>query len=498
MLSTRKRRRGKQEIRMINKREKLQYAYVFALDLVTLFASVLLAWLITDGLLGRIVPYDISDWVQTICLVVVAFIMTFFFFNQRENIVTRTVGREFTLSIRFNVLMAAVYSCLMLLAKAEMLDSRYFAVAVPLVNALMMPLTHGLLKRYLVHSQNKSGMESLVGILSTVDHAPAVIAALRDDWSILIWGVLLVYAPAYMVSLTLDGVTVRANFDTFMDWIRRAALDEIYVDIPMDSGESFIPYLEEMESMGLTVHFRLKMLDRIEEVCCDETSAARLSRELGRCAGGNIVTMGTIELELRDMLLKRVMDIIGALVGCIISIPIIAIVAIPLKLESPGPLIFRQKRVGLNGRYFYIHKLRSMYVDAEARKQELMSRNEMSGLMFKMEDDPRITRVGRFIRRTSIDELPQFFDVLRGNMSLVGTRPPTVDEYKQYESHHKRRLSMKPGITGLWQISGRSNIENFEEVVKLDVQYIDHWSLWGDVKILLKTIVVVFAGRGAK
>lgn len=483
---------------MINKREKLQYAYVFALDLVTLFASVLLAWLITDGLLGRIVPYDISDWVQTICLVVVAFIMTFFFFNQRENIVTRTVGREFTLSIRFNVLMAAVYSCLMLLAKAEMLDSRYFAVAVPLVNALMMPLTHGLLKRYLVHSQNKSGMESLVGILSTVDHAPAVIAALRDDWSKRLCGVVLLDAPEEMVGQTLDGVTVRANFDTFMDWIRRAALDEIYVDIPMDSGESFIPYLEEMESMGLTVHFRLKMLDRIEEVCCDETSAARLSRELGRCAGGNIVTMGTIELELRDMLLKRVMDIIGALVGCIISIPIIAIVAIPLKLESPGPLIFRQKRVGLNGRYFYIHKLRSMYVDAEARKQELMSRNEMSGLMFKMEDDPRITRVGRFIRRTSIDELPQFFDVLRGNMSLVGTRPPTVDEYKQYESHHKRRLSMKPGITGLWQISGRSNIENFEEVVKLDVQYIDHWSLWGDVKILLKTIVVVFAGRGAK
>ena len=137
-------------------------------------------------------------------------------------------------------------------------------------------------------------------------------------------------------------------------------------------------------------------------------------------------------------------------------------------------------------------------MDAEARKKELMARNEMNGLMFKIEDDPRVTRVGKFIRRTSIDELPQFFDVLVGNMSLVGTRPPTVDEYKQYESHHKRRLSMKPGMTGLWQISGRSDIDNFEEVVKLDVQYIDNWSLWQDVKILLRTIVVVFAGRGAK
>ena len=150
---------------MINKREKLQYAYVFTLDLVTLFISVLLAWLITDGLLGRIVPYSISDWVQTICLVVVAFIMTFFFFNQRENIVTRSTGREFALSVRFNVLMAAVYSCLMLLAKAEMLDSRYFAVAVPLVNALMMPAAHMLLKQYLLRSQNRSGMESLAGVL---------------------------------------------------------------------------------------------------------------------------------------------------------------------------------------------------------------------------------------------------------------------------------------------------------------------------------------------
>ena len=266
----------------------------------------------------------------------------------------------------------------------------------------------------------------------------------------------------------------------------------------MDSGESFVPYLKEMESMGLTVHFRLPLLDRIEDVCCDETSTARLSRSLSRCAGGNVVTMGTVELKLRDQALKRMLDIVGSLVGCILSIPIIAIVAIPLKLESPGPLVFKQRRVGRNGRVFYIHKLRSMYVDAEERKKELMARNEMNGLMFKMQDDPRITKVGKFIRKTSIDELPQFFDVLRGDMSLVGTRPPTLDEYKQYESHHKRRLSMKPGITGLWQVSGRSNIEDFEEVVKLDTKYIDNWTIWQDIKILLKTVWVVFAGRGAE
>lgn len=483
---------------VITKREKMQYAYVFLTDLLALAVSVLLSWLITDGVFNVLVPYTARDWMQTLCTLVLAFIVTFFCFDQTENIVTRRPGAEIKLSLKFNLMLCVIYSALMLLTKATMLDSRYFAVTVPLINALLLPLAHGALKRLLLHFQRSWGMESLVGIVTTADRADRLISEIGKDWSRRIVGVTLLEATHEIVGTEIDGIAVKANFTDFMDWIRREALDEVYVDVPMDSGESFIPYLEEMESMGLTVHFRLPLLDRIEEACCDETSAARLSRTLGRCAGGNIVTMGTVELKLRDQIAKRCMDIAGGLVGCILSIPIIAIVAIPLKIESPGPLFFKQKRVGRNGRYFYIHKLRSMYMDAEERKKELMAQNEMNGLMFKMEDDPRVTKVGKFIRKTSIDELPQFFDVLRGDMSLVGTRPPTVDEYKQYESHHKRRLSMKPGITGLWQVSGRSNIEDFEEVVKLDVTYIDNWSLWNDIKILFKTVYVVFAGRGAK
>ena len=355
-----------------------------------------------------------------------------------------------------------------------------------------------MLKKLLTTTRKKNSMESLVGVVTTGEDAGAMVRELQRDWSKRLTGIALLEIPEEQIGGQIEGVDIKANYDTFMDWLRQAALDEVYVDIPMDSGDSFVPYLKEMESMGLTVHFRLPLLDRIEDVCCDETSTARLSRSLSRCAGGNVVTMGTVELKLRDQALKRMLDIVGSLVGCILSIPIIAIVAIPLKLESPGPLVFKQRRVGRNGRVFYIHKLRSMYVDAEERKKELMARNEMNGLMFKMQDDPRITKVGKFIRKTSIDELPQFFDVLRGDMSLVGTRPPTLDEYKQYESHHKRRLSMKPGITGLWQVSGRSNIEDFEEVVKLDTRYIDNWTIWQDIKILLKTVWVVFAGRGAE
>ena len=196
--------------------------------------------------------------------------------------------------------------------------------------------------------------------------------------------------------------------------------------------------------------------------------------------------------------LKRFIDIIGAIVGLIVSTPIILLVAVPLLLESRGGLFFKQQRVGRNGRLFYMYKLRSMYADAEQRKKEFEEKNHMQGLMFKMDNDPRITKVGRFIRKFSIDELPQFYNVLRGDMSLVGTRPPTLDEFEQYSSHHKRRLSMRPGITGLWQVSGRSQIEDFEEVVRLDCQYIDNWSPSLDIKILFKTLGVVFTGHGAQ
>ena len=167
-----------------------------------------------------------------------------------------------------------------------------------------------------------------------------------------------------------------------------------------------------------------------------------------------------------------------------------------IKLESPGPLFFSQKRVGRNGRIFKIYKFRSMYADAERRKKELMEQNEMNGLMFKMTDDPRITKIGKFIRKTSLDELPQFWNVLKGDMSLVGTRPPTVNEFKQYEGHHKRRLSMKPGITGMWQAYGRKTVTDFEDIVKMDLDYIDNWSIGLDIKILFKTVASVFTTGG--
>ena len=211
-----------------------------------------------------------------------------------------------------------------------------------------------------------------------------------------------------------------------------------------------------------------------------------------------IITYHTITLNSYEQLLKRLMDIIGGVAGCILSAPIMLVTAIAIKLDSPGPVLFKQVRVGQNGRNFKIYKFRSMYIDAEARKKELMSQNEIEGgVMFKMKDDPRITRVGKVIRKLSIDELPQFFNVVQGTMSLVGTRPPTLDEVEKYKRNQWRRISIKPGITGMWQVSGRSRVQNFDDIVEMDVEYIDNWSLWLDVKIILKTVLVLLRHNDA-
>ncbi|HWQ91596.1 MAG TPA: sugar transferase, partial [Clostridia bacterium] len=197
--------------------------------------------------------------------------------------------------------------------------------------------------------------------------------------------------------------------------------------------------------------------------------------------------------------LKQLVDFVGALVCVCMLLPLFGIVALLIKLSSPGPVFFRQQRSGLNGRPFTIYKFRTMVTNAEQLKHELAAMNEMSGPVFKVTNDPRVTPLGRFLRKFSIDELPQFFNVLRGEMSLVGPRPLPVDEVKRFNDFaHRRRLSVKPGLTCLWQISGRNNVKDFKDWVRLDLEYIDNWSIWLDFKILFRTVPVVLAGTGAK
>jgi exopolysaccharide biosynthesis polyprenyl glycosylphosphotransferase len=196
------------------------------------------------------------------------------------------------------------------------------------------------------------------------------------------------------------------------------------------------------------------------------------------------------------LLLKRAFDLISSATAVLLLSPAFLATAIAVKLDSPGPVFFRQTRVGKNGRPFKMLKFRSMRIDAEARLESLRALNEASGPVFKMRNDPRVTRVGRFIRRTSLDELPQFLNVLTGEMSIVGPRPPVPAEVSKYHRWQRRRLSVKPGITCTWQVSGRSNI-SFDQWMKLDLEYIDTWSLWQDIQICLRTVPAVLLSRGA-
>ena len=248
--------------------------------------------------------------------------------------------------------------------------------------------------------------------------------------------------------------------------------------------------------MGVTVHQCLNL----------EASDSNV-QVVERFCGYTVLTSCVQSATAFQSFCKRTLDIIGGLVGMLITGLLVLIIGPMIYIASPGPIFFSQVRVGCGGRKFKIYKFRSMYMDAEERKKELMARNQMQGLMFKMDDDPRIIGsgpdgrrkgLGWFIRKTSIDEFPQFWNVFKGDMSLVGTRPPTVNEWEEYEYHHRSRLAIKPGITGLWQVSGRSDITDFEEVVKLDVKYIRNWSFGEDIKILFKTVLVVLGGIGSK
>ncbi len=216
-----------------------------------------------------------------------------------------------------------------------------------------------------------------------------------------------------------------------------------------------------------------------------------------KCQDVPFLTLRTNSFNATGLIYKRALDILGGLVGCLIFAVIYPFVAAAIRLDSPGPAIFRQKRVGKHGRVFELLKFRTMHNDAEHRLKEVMAANEMNGAMFKLNNDPRITRAGRWLRRTSVDEIPQFWNVLIGEMSLVGTRPPTLDEVKTYKLDHLKRIAVKPGLTGMWQVSGRNKVKDFETVVKLDCRYMETWRFSTDLKILVQTIWVVLLRKGA-
>ena len=277
-------------------------------------------------------------------------------------------------------------------------------------------------------------------------------------------------------------------------------VDEVFILQP-EGLEFPAKLVDSLMVMGIQVSYTMSSL----------TESGWSATEISTLGPYKVLTNSVRFISAGEYGLKRLLDIIGGAIGCLITGILCIFVGPAIYIKSPGSIFFTQERVGQNGKPFRMHKFRSMYLDAEERKAALMEQNKISdGMMFKMDDDPRIigsekknrngkpAGIGNFIRNTSIDEFPQFFDVLRGRMSLVGWRPCTMSEWEKYDMKHRIRASMKPGLTGMWQVSGRSNITDFNEVVRLDREYIENWSLGLDLKILVKTVGVVIRGRGAE
>lgn len=283
----------------------------------------------------------------------------------------------------------------------------------------------------------------------------------------------------------ISGCQIVCSYENIREYVLSNVVDEVMLAIADDAErQSLSGYFLEA---GIAVHLSL-----------DDQKTA-LPNVMTEYVGGKLVLTASNNVASGLKLgIKRAVDILGGLVGMLITGILYIFVAPQIKRKDPGSAFFKQERVGKNGRVFQIYKFRSMFMDADSRKGELASKNEMDGMMFKIEDDPRIIPgIGQSIRRSSIDEFPQFWNVFKGDMSLVGTRPPTLDEFEKYEAHHKSRLSFRPGLTGLWQVSGRNRITDFEEIVRLDNEYISNWSLWLDVKLIIRTIGVVISRKGS-
>lgn len=423
-------------------------------------------------------------------LVIAVFILTliYFFFYPNRDFFKREFRQELWHNIKINALAGAFMATVAYLIDDAREYSRFIYLMTMVFSFFWMQIVHTIYRSYILTYRKYSQTSRKMLLITTSERADEVLNSIIKEktWNLWITGVIIIDRD--LIGQSIHGIPIVANKDNMFIYVTRSVVDEIFIYVSESHQIPIKEVIQNFRDMGIAVKLNIDLFDMDVDT----------EKYIDKVGNYNAVCFAPKVTPLHLVLLKRIFDIIGALVGLTITLFVTIVVGPLIKLESPGPILFSQKRVGRNGRIFKIYKFRSMYCDAEERKKELMEKNEMNGLMFKMENDPRITRIGKFIRKTSIDELPQFWNVLKGDMSLVGTRPPTIDEFEQYKGYHKQRLSMTPGLTGVWQVSGRNDINDFEKIVAMDVDYINNWSIKRDFKIILRTIGVVFTSNGAR
>ena len=416
--------------------------------------------------------------------------------NSLHDVIKRTYTRELIEFSKHSIYVFAIIAFYLVSSQQDVYYSRFVLGGTALMYLVAGFSFRVLWKAILRHSRFRRERNNMLVVVSEKTADQIITQLLSDNRAGYdIVGIVLLENS----NLTsVQGIPVVSDMKKVSQYIAKEWIDSVYIDGPIND-RAIVRLMDACATMAVPTHYHVPYMGR--------TGVKRFSEKIG---GTSVLTTAVNYATPVQILVKRLFDVFAGVIGSIFAVLIMIIVGPIIKIQSPGPILFKQKRIGKNGKHIWIYKIRSMRMDAEAMKDQLMEDNLVKdGMMFKMDFDPRIignkilpdgtkkTGIGEFIRRTSLDEFPQFFNVLTGSMSTVGTRPPTIDEYEKYHYHHRARMAVKPGITGMWQVSGRSEITDFEEVVRLDTEYISNWSLGLDLKILLKTIGVVFTGKGA-
>ena len=465
------------------------------LDLLCLQLAFVVAYMLRHGMVN---PYTKEIYFNMAIFLVLVDLAVIFFNETFSGVLKRGYYKEFTATFKhsFMVVMLVVFYFF-----ATQMGESYSRLVLGLTGVLYVVVSYvarlgwKYILKYKILEENK---KSLL-IITTQADAEKVIKEVVSETSVecVVSGVILLDSDE--VGRKICEVPVVANEEDAASYICHNWVDEVLIHVSPEVSYSQ-QLIDDIAETGVIVHISITELS-------NSVGKRQFVETLGNYT---VLTTSINYITPREALFKRTLDIMGGVVGGVLAAIIFVFIAPIIYIASPGPIFFSQTRVGKNGKQFKLYKFRSMYMDAEERKKELMKQNRVAdGFMFKMDFDPRIignkvledgtkkTGIGDFIRRTSLDEFPQFYNVLKGDMSLVGTRPPTLDECEKYELHHRARLATKPGITGMWQVSGRSQITDFEEVVKLDTKYINEWSMGLDLRILCKTVLAVLKRDGS-
>lgn len=460
------------------------------IDIVCLVVSFFLAIIFRHGTENFAATFDLyQSAVVVILLVNIVYVLLT---EPYKGILKRGYFLEFTAVLRQSICVFVFLIICMYALKQTNLFSRIVSFLFPITNLFVTYVVHIIYKHVLKKTAKNRKPKDYILLIGNTENVEKMIDSVMQNvfMSIAIVGVVLTDRE-YIKGDKLCNIKVIDKEEVF-GFIQKRVVDEVFIDATIDNR---MAYADDLLGMGLTVNFAMDDIFGYENA------------EMRRYCGIPVVSVGISRLSNGEVAAKRCIDLFFGVIGSLITLVLCIIIGPIIFISSPGPIFFKQRRVGKNGRRFYIWKFRTMYPDAEKRKKELMEKNQMNGQMFKMENDPRIIGsgpdgtkkgIGYFLRKTSLDEFPQFFNLLKGDMSLVGTRPPTVDEVAMYDKHHMSRLAMKPGITGMWQVSGRSDIVDFEKVVELDNYYIKNFSLGLDFKIIGKTFLVLLNRKGAR